>query len=261
MQDILTAAEPNDTVQTVIDDLIRDNITVKIKTTTTEKPKSAVEIYLELLQSMIKPTHEEQVLLEEDSQDDEYQDYYYQEFLSNQAVLNNFSEEDLLIGDSFESEGNVNLMLETEAEQIVQDPTTTTTTERFNSAFPELYRDLTIFDKISSHERKEETVMRNLRHKFVEKRVRKRIKHKSQEEQKKDEGEESTTTTTTEATTEESGPTETPSIIFLQSFKPRFVDENADLEKDLLVRTSSGSLYGKRSSSSTGQGQCLKCDV
>ena len=257
MQDILTAAEPNDTVQTVIDDLIRDNITVKIKTTTTEKPKSAVEIYLELLQSMIKPTHEEQVLLEEDSQDDEYQDYYYQEFLSNQAVLNNFSEEDLLIGDSFESEGNVNLMLETEAEQIVPDPTTTTT-ERFNSAFPELYRDLTIFEKISSHERKEETVMRNLRNKFVEKRVRKRIKHKSQEEQKEDEGGESTTTTTTETTTEESSPTETPSILFLESFKPRFVVENADLEKDLLITTSSGSLYGKRSSSSTGQGQCLK---
>ena len=52
--------DSNDTVQSVLDDLIKENVTIRV--TTTEKPKSAVEIYLELLQSMIKPSHEEQVL-------------------------------------------------------------------------------------------------------------------------------------------------------------------------------------------------------
>ena len=260
MQDILTVANSNDTVQTVIDDLLNENVTIKV--TTTEKPKSAVEIYLELLQSMIKPTHQQQVLPEnepfvdigefasnneEGNIDYSEYDYYYEEFLSNQAVLNNFSEEDLLIGDSFETEGNINLMLETDEEKIVQEVHSSSTVkprEMFNSAFPELYRDLEIFDKISSRDMTDKT--RNFRNKIVEKRIKKKAKLVKQPEENKDVRVDSTTTT------EETVSTERPNIQLFEPKKQRFVDEAADLDKDLVVMTSSGSLYGRKTSSSKG---------
>ena len=252
-------------MHSVIDDLINENITVKIKTTTTtEKPKSAVEIYLELLQNMIKPTKEALVLPESLSDpvdigvfaagneegNIDYSDYHYEEFLSNQAVLNHFNEEDLLIGDSFETEGNINLMLETEGDHIVQD-TTPRATKMFNSAFPELYRDLIISDKMSDQEGNEEAFTSNFKNKLVEKRVRKRRKQSNGPDDTKDVSAESTTTTRAEEPPP-SATSETPSITFLQPLKPKFVDDDSDLDKDLLIMTSSGSLYGKKSFSSTG---------
>ena len=252
-------------MQSVIEDLINENITIKV--TTTEKPKSAVEIYLELLQSMIKPTHEEQVLpdsspvvdIEVFANNDnnegniDYTDEYYEEFLSNQAVLNNFSEEDLLIGDSFETEGNINLMLETDEEQIVDQPTPTTekTREMFNSAFPELYRDLEIFDQISRG-RNKGSLTRNFRNRIVEKRVKKRVEKPKQSDEEKVLSEEITTEQVSTSTGR-------PHIQLEDLAPPRFVDAEAELDKELLVMTSSGSLYGRKAASSKGLTCVLKC--
>ena len=249
-------------MQSVLDDLMLENITIKV--TTTETPKSAVEIYLELLQSMIKPTHEEQVLPDNSPVVDigvlannnnegniDYTDEYYEEFLSNQAVLSNFSEEDLLIGDSFETEGNINLMLEEDEEHIVDQPTPTTekTREMFNSAFPELYRDLEIFDQISRG-RNKGSLTRNFRNRIVEKRVKKKIKKPRQSDEEK---------VVSEVITTEQVATSTVTArphIQLSDLRlpklPRFVDAEAELDKDVLVMTSSGSLYGRRTASSKG---------
>ena len=247
-------------MQSVIDDLINENITIKV--TTTEKPKSAVEIYLELLQSMIKPTNEEQVLPDSSPVVDigvfanndnnegniDYTDEYYEEFLSNQAVLDNFSEEDLLIGDSFETEGNINLMLETDEEQIVDQPTPTTekTREMFNSAFPELYRDLEIFDQISRG-RNKGSLTRNFRNRIVEKRVKKKVKKQKQSDEEIVVSVEITTEPVSTSTV-----TGRPHIHLDDLALPRFVDPKAELDKDILVMTSSGSLYGRKTASSKG---------
>ena len=251
-------------MQSVLDDLIAENITIKV--TTTEKPKSAVEIYLELLQSIIKPTNEEQVLQDDSPLVDigvfantnnegniDYTDEYYEEFLSNQAVLNNFSEEDLLIGDSFETEGNINLMLETDEEQIVEEPTPTKekTREMFNSAFPELYRDLEIFDQISRG-RNKGSLTRNFRNRIVEKRVKKRVETQKQSEEEKVVSEEITTEKVATSTS-----TVRPHIQLSDLKLPRFVDAEAELAKDILVMTSSGSLYGRKTASSKG----LSCQL
>ena len=258
-------ADSNDTVQSVIDELINENVTIKV--TTTEKPKSAVEIYLELLQNIIKPTNEEQVLpdsspvvdIEVFANDNnegniDYTNEYYEEFLSNQAVLNNFSEEDLLIGDSFETEGNINLMLETDEEQIVDEPRPTTekTREMFNSAFPELYRDLEIFDKISRGSKKG-SLTKNFRNRIVEKRIKKRVKKPKQSDEEKVVSAEITTEPLSTSTV-----TGRPHIQLTHLSLPMFVEAEAELDKELLVMTSSGSLYGRKRASSKGLTSQLK---
>ena len=85
-----------------------------------------------------------------------------------------------------------------------------------------------------------------------EKRVKKRVEKPKQSDEEKVVSEEITTEPLSTSTLR-------PHIQLEDLAPPRFVDAEAELDKELLVMTSSGSLYGRKAASSKGLTCVLKC--
>ena len=155
------------TVGDVLDELLENNLVVKAK----ENTKDPVDIYLELLGNVVKfddrtngtnlveedpSTDPLEYVTEETTTDLEIIDYSddqnYPDFYDDQSSFpEHINQDDLLIGDSFENKGNIDLMsndksdFNLEQTSIEQAPKED---ESFNAAFPELYKDLAIFRKL-----------------------------------------------------------------------------------------------------------------
>ena len=166
---ILSHMSKNYTVDDILDKLLAENlfITAEIK----ERTKNPVDIYLELLGDIVKfedktnestTFNEEQSSIFEDdpeetttelgvidySDDSNIPEFYYDD---GPAIPEHIDQDDLLIGDSFENKGNIDLMSNDKSDFTLEETTTeqvSTQSESFNVAFPELYKDLAIFKSI-----------------------------------------------------------------------------------------------------------------
>ena len=254
-------------IENIINDLKDQNITITAYFE--EESKDPVDIYLELLENIVKPEvnktssikklksnlSDSSIKLDEE---DELQDALignidystdkdYHEDHSD--IPFNFNPNDLLLGDSFENEGNINLMTNNkidEAEEVVQPHSS----EKFNSAFPELYKDLAIFKAPPKKSRMND----------IEIRVKKRahisntkdavviVKDKTNKIAK-----DKTTTTAKPVSTEENENFQS-FVSDLEIFNyPIFMNEPIhNFDKKYLVNTSTGSLYGTFKSASKG---------
>ena len=160
----------------------------------------------------------------------------------------NFNPNDLLIGDSFENEGNINLMSNDKVDKI-EEVAQPHSSEKFNSAFPELYKDLAIFKAPMKKSRKSD----------IEIRVKKRAHIPNDNETHgaliTNANMKATTSTTTlpQIVTEE---TENVRALFsnLEILNyPTFLNESMDnLDKKYLMKTSTGSVYGTTKLASKG---------
>ena len=160
VRDLLTAAQADDTVQDIIEDLPGQEVLIKVHTTA--KPKSGKDLFKELIANMesnLETNKENGDYLnyaysdtEYDTGNVDYTDYYTesdnshsQEYYDYQEnVPNGIDADDLLRGDSNEIKYNIDLTYN-------EDPSSSdkyTTTEAPNYAFPELLRDLMIFNEI-----------------------------------------------------------------------------------------------------------------
>ena len=271
-QSILKDISTNDTIESVIGKLEAE--TLSLEATIKEEPRDPVDFYLELLDSIVKfedpsekstepaltfstPEETTEVGNIDYTEYSELADHYFDE---ESLIPHNFDEDDLLLGDSFENEGNINLMTNDKSDYVSEgddDDTLVDTNkddeeneEPFNAAFPELYRDLAIFNRIPK--------IKDSRKVDAEVRVKKRAEILPELEDIID-----LKSTTTKA------PISTESVVIdevnVESFDevnfvqskyadyPHFTNASEeDLNDDLLVKTSSGFLYGHYKLSTKG---------
>ena len=275
-QSILKDISTNDTIESVIGKLEAE--TLSLEATLKEEPRDPVDFYLELLDSIVKfedpsekstepaltfstPEETTEVGNIDYTEYSELGDYYFDE---ESLIPHNFDEDDLLLGDSFENEGNINLMTNDKSDYVSDgddDDTLVDTNkddevneEPFNAAFPELYRDLAIFNRIPK--------IKDSRKVDAEVRVKKRAEILPELEDIID-LKSTTTTTTTKATIstesvviDEVNVESFEEVNFVQSKYadyPHFTNASEeDINDDLLVKTSSGFLYGHYKLSTKG---------
>ena len=258
---ILSKTSRNDTVDVdnVLDQLLAENLIVKADIK--EETKDPVDIYLELLGDVVKfedKTNEtnEEISLEplkdvveettiepgiiDYSDDPQYPDFYDDQ----SSIPEHINQDDLLIGDSFENEGNIDLMSNDKSDFILEETSTEQALEEnesFNSAFPELYKDLAIFNTIPKKRGRSDI------------RVKKRAEIFSDvvEIDTKSEKIHSTPSTTSIPKRQS---TVKHSLSISKVDFPKFIDPNdANIDKDLVIKTSAGSLLGHMRLSATGK--------
>lgn len=175
VRDLLAAAQADDTVQGIIENLPEQEVMVKVRTT--EKPKSGEDLFKELISNMesnLRKTQENEGFLnyaytdgDYDTGNVDYTEYYTEEenneeyYEYDEKLPNGIDATDLLRGDSDEISYNIDLTYN-------EDPTSSekfTTTEAPKHAFPELLRDLMIFNEIDDQPIKEkaQTKKNNIR--------------------------------------------------------------------------------------------------
>ena len=266
LKEILMKTDDEADIENIIDDIKIQNISISAYFK--EESKNPVDIYLELLENIVRPevnstspinTAESDPvksdssikLDEEDEQQDAFignidysadNDYYE----DHSDIPLNFNPNDLLLGDSFEYEGNINLMTTNDKVDQAGEVVQPHSSEKFNSAFPELYKDLAIFKAPPKKSRMND----------IEIRVKKRAHTEDGTVliAAKDKITTSTTAQPEIATEAEVNENFQAFISDLEIFNyPIFMNEPIDkLDKKYLVDTSTGSLYGAFKSASKG---------
>ena len=255
---ILSKTSRNDTVNVddVLDQLLAENLIVKAHIK--EETKDPVDIYLELLGDVVKfedKTNEtnqelsldplkdvaEETTLEpgiiDYSDDPQYPDFYDDQSL----IPEHINQDDLLIGDSFENEGNIDLMSNDKSDFILEETSSEQAPEEnesFNAAFPELYKDLAIFNTIPK------------------KRGRSDIRVKKRAEIFSDVVEIETEKIPEKPTTSKPKRLSTfkPSLSINREDFPKFINpSDANINTELVIKTSAGSLLGHKKLSARGK--------
>ena len=270
VQDILADSGSDSTVDSIIDTLKKENVTL----VATKVEKDPIDVYLELLDSIILPETDEEndnltkvneevvdflkeLQQSEENYDDDSNDsvdhFQNLEMESDEtkefeqiteSIPENFSEDDLLLGDSFENEGNIDFVNTKEPDRFLEqteeqeDDDEEDFARQATIAFPELYKDLTVFKK---------PLKKKNRRIDIEKKIIKRaetlhsdaIKSDSMKEVKIE------TTTSTISKQDELEPTTSPHLFIGD------VDDTS-FEEDLVIKSSSGRVYGAKKESSSG---------
>ena len=257
---ILSKTSKNDTVNVddVLDQLLAENLIVKANIK--EETKNPVDIYLELLGDVVKfqeQTNETNVELNWDpltdvveettiepgiidySDDPQYPDFYDDQ----SSIPDHINQDDLLIGDSFENEGNIDLMSNDKSD-FVQEETSTEQApeekESFNAAFPELYKDLAIFNKIPKKRGRSDV------------RVKKRAEIFSDVVEIDTKSEKIPAKPTT--STPKKLSSFKPSLSINKVDFPKFINpSDANINTELVIKTSAGSLLGHKKLSARGK--------
>ena len=249
------------TVDGVLDELLADNLIVKAKIK--ENTKDPVDIYLELLGDVVKFDDRTNGtnLSEEDSSTDPLEsvteetttelgiidysdDYDYPDFYDDQSSIpEHINQDDLLVGDSFENKGNIDLMSNDKSDFILEQTSTEQAPEEnesFNAAFPELYKDLAIFNSLPKKGRRSDI------------RVKKRAEIFSNVVEIDTKSKKINTPTTTSLPKQHTTVKLSSSInkVNLHNFlKP----SDEDIDEELVIKTSAGSLLGHMKLSAKGK--------
>lgn len=250
------------TVGDVLDELLENNLVVKAK----ENTKDPVDIYLELLGNVIKFDDRTNGtnLVEEDpsadpleyvteeittdlgiidySDDQNYPDFYDDQF----SIPEHINQDDLLIGDSFENKGNIDLMSNDKSDfNLEQTSIEEKENESFNAAFPELYKDLAIFSKIPK---------KGIRSDITDIRVKKRAEIFSDVVEIDTKSKRINTATSISLPIPKQQSTVKPSSSISKLNLHKFIKpSDANINTDLIIKTSAGSLLGHMKLSAKGK--------